>query len=107
MGDVVGDVADVGPEADHRRLMADVLDALQRRGDGGAVADVAGHELRGGVEVVGPLGVRRRMQRVEDPHLVAAGDERVGDVRPDEAGAAGDEHTGHGAAPGVTTASSP
>ena len=47
------------------------------------------------VEVVRRGGVRGGMQPVEDPHVVAAREQRVDDVRADEAGAAGDEHVAH------------
>jgi len=53
VGGVVGDVADVGPEADHRGLVANMIDAVQRGRDGGAVAHVAVDELGVGSEVVG------------------------------------------------------
>ena len=96
--DVVGDVADVGAEADHRRLVADVIDAAQRAGHGRAVAHVALDELGRRIEVVRAGGVGGGMQPVEDPHVVAAREQRVDDVRADEAGAAGDEHAAHRAA---------
>ena len=98
VADVVRDVADVGAEAHHRRLVADRGGA----GDGprgrGGIADVALDPLRARVEVVRPLAVRGRQQAVEDAHLVAALEQRVDDVGADEAGAAGDEdQAAHGA----------
>ena len=44
-----------------------------------------------GIEVIGPLAVRGLQQRVEDAHLVPALEQRVDDVRADEAGTAGHE----------------
>ena len=91
MGDVVGDVAEVDAEADHRRLVADRGDAVDGAGDDVGVAHVALDELGARVEVVGPLAVRGGQQQVEHADLVAALQQRVDDVRADEAGAAGDE----------------
>ena len=50
---------------------------------------VAPDELGLGVEVIRWPRVRRREQRVEHAHLVTVGEQRVDDVRADEAGAAG------------------
>ncbi len=94
VGDVVGQVAEVGAEADHRGLVADGVGVVQRRGDRVRVADVAEDRLGGRVQVVGLAGVGCRQQRVEHADVVAAGDEQVDDVRADEAGAAGDEDHG-------------
>ena len=91
VGDVVGDVAEVDAEADHRRLVADRGDAFQRALEHVAVAHVALDELGALVEVVGPLAVRGLEQQVEDPHVVTLLEQGVDDVGADEAGAAGDE----------------
>ena len=98
VGDVVGDVAEVDAEPDHRRLVADRRDARRSaRGDDVRVAHVALDQLGARVEVVGPLAVRGRQQHVEHAHLVPALEQRVDDVGADEPGAAGDEdHAGHG-----------
>ena len=64
---------------------------VERPFDGVGVAHVALDEVGARVEVVGPLAVRGFEQQVEDPHVVAALEQRVDDVRADEAGAAGDE----------------
>ena len=73
-------------------------------GDGVRVAHVALDELGARVEVVGPLAVRGLEQRVEHADLVALLQQRVDDVRADEAGAAGDEDHG---APGYRLAPVP
>ena len=64
-----------------------------RVGDG-RVAQVGLDQLGARVEVVRALAVRGGQQRVDDPHLLAALEQRVDDVRADEAGAAGDEDHG-------------
>ena len=70
------------------------------RGDRVGVAHVALDQLGARVEVVRPLAVGGRQQRVEHAHLVPGVEQRVDDVRADEAGAAGDEdRAGHGAGP--------
>ena len=97
VGHVVGDVADVGAEAHHRRLVADRSGAGDRPRGRGGVADVALEPLGARVEVVRPLAVRGRQQAVEDAHLVPALEQRVDDVGADEAGAAGDEDRSQGA----------
>ena len=94
VGDVVGDVAEVDAEADHRRLVADRGHAVERAGERVGIAHVALDELGARVEVVGPLAVRGFEQQVEHPHLVALLEQGVDDVRADEAGAAGDEDHG-------------
>ena len=97
MGDVVGDVAEVDAEPDHRRLMADRGDALDRAGDHVRVAHVALDQLGARIEVVRPLAVRGRQQACRARAPRARLEQRVDDVRADEAGAAGDEdQAGHG-----------
>ncbi|CAA9499460.1 MAG: hypothetical protein AVDCRST_MAG13-2133 [uncultured Solirubrobacteraceae bacterium] len=97
VGDVVGDVADVRPEADHRRLVADGVDPVERRVDVGALAHVAADERRARGEVVGQARVRGGMQVVQQPHVVPRREERLRDVAADEAGASRDqdEHPRH------------
>ena len=100
VGDVVGDVADVGSETDHRRLVADGGDAGHRAGDRAGVADVALDPLCARVHVLRPLAVGGGQQHVQHAHLVAGLEQRVDHVRADEAGAAGDEDRSiHGAGP--------
>ena len=97
VADVVGDVGDVGAEADHRGLVADRGHALHRGLGDGRVAQVGLEELGARVEVVRALAVRGRQQRVDDPDLLAALEQRVDDVRADEAGASRDQdHGGEG-----------
>ena len=97
MADVVGDVPDVGPEADHRRLVADGAHPGDSAGGGARVAEVALDPLRPRIQVVGALPVRAGQERVEDSHVVAVIEQGVDDVGADEAGAAGDEdRSGHG-----------
>jgi hypothetical protein len=69
------------------------LDAVERATDGSVVADVADVELDGRSEVVRTISVRVHLaiEVVERPHLVPLGEEPVGEVRADEAGAARDE----------------
>ena len=95
MADVVGDVADVGAEADHRGLVADRVHAGGRPLGHRGLPQVALDPLGGGVEVVRASPVRDGQQRVDRPHGVPLLDEGVDDVRPDEPGGAGDEDDGH------------
>ena len=76
MAHVVGDVLEVDAEADHGRLVADGVDAVQRALDGLGVADVV---------AVG---------EIEHPDVVPVLAQRIDDVRADEAGATGDEDHG-------------
>ena len=93
MADVVGDVAEVDAEPDHRRLVADGVDAGDRAGDGRRRSRTSPSiQLGARVEVVGPLAVRgaraaASSTRTSWPRV----EQRVDDVRADEAGAAGDE----------------
>ena len=91
MADVVGQVVDVGAEPDHRRLMADGLDAGERRGDGRRVADIAVDELSVWVDDR-LLAVGGRQHAVEHPDEVAVSEQPIDDRGTDEAGAAGDEN---------------
>ena len=68
MADVLGQVAEVDAEADHRRLVADVRDAVDRARRDVRVAQVALDPLRRRVEVAGALAVRRGQQRVDHAH---------------------------------------
>jgi hypothetical protein len=92
--DIVGDVADVEAESDHRRLMADRLDAGDRPCRRLRISQVALDPVGARIQVVGPLAMRRREQRVEHAHVVAVIEQRVDHVRADESGAAGDEDHG-------------
>ena len=78
------------PDADLRGLVVDHLEAFERTPKYLFVAHVATHELGLGVQVRGPLGVAvyLRHQRVEHADAVAARDERVHEMRADEARAA-------------------
>ena len=49
------------------------------------------HELGAVGEIVGHPGVGGGVDRVEQADVIAAGEQRLGDVGPDEAGTAGDE----------------
>ena len=70
MADVVGDVADVRAEADHRGLVADRVHAGDRPLGHRGIAQVALDPLRGGVEVVRASRVRDGQQRVDRAHGV-------------------------------------
>ena len=98
--DVVGDVAEVDAQADHRRLVADRVDAARaRRSTASGVAHVASGPRSTPSDVVRPPARRRVGECVEHAHPCPSGDERVDDVRADEAGSAGDEdHAGHATA---------
>ncbi len=87
---IVGDIEEVGAEADHPGLVADVDHALERALDGRRVADVALDEVRLAREVTRRMGMGE--QRVEYPHLEPFGDQGVDDMRADEPGSAGDEY---------------
>jgi hypothetical protein len=91
VADVRGQVAEVDAEPDHRRLMAYVGDA----GDGplrhGGIPQIALDQVRRRVEIRGPLAMRGRQERVEHADLLPGLQERVDDVRADEAGASGDQ----------------
>ena len=65
------------------------VDAVDRARRDVRVAQVALDPLRGGVEVVRPHAVRGGQQRVDHAHRVARREQRVDDVRADEARAAG------------------
>jgi hypothetical protein len=91
VADVGGQVAEIDAQADHRRLVADMGHARGRpRGDHG-VAQIALQQLGGGIEVAGPLAVRGGQERVEHADLLPRLEQRVDDVRADEAGASGDQ----------------
>jgi hypothetical protein len=71
----------------------DCVDPLDGPCDRVGVADVADEELDLRAEVFGPLGARVDLRRevVERADAVAVREQFVGEVRADEAGAAGDE----------------
>ena len=83
--DVAGDVVEVDAQADHRRLVADRVDAVDRGLHRLDVGDV-------GEPDVDRRQARRRRDAIEDPDVGTAGDQLLDDVRADEAGAAGDEN---------------
>ena len=91
MGGVVGDVGEVDAEADHGRLVADRRDALDRARRPRPGRGRRPRSARRAVEVVRPLAVGGRAERVEHADLGPAREQRVDDVGADEAGAAGDE----------------
>ena len=65
--------------------------------NGGGVADGRVHELDAGRQIPRARGggaVHLGIQRVENAHARAAGQERLDEMAADEAGAAGDEHGG-------------
>ncbi len=95
VADVVGDVAEVGPETDHRRLMAHRVGAGETACDELPVPHVAEDILGCWVEIVRPAGVGEGMQEVEDANGRTARNQLVDDVRADEAAAAGDENGVH------------
>src|SRR3989442_3243733 len=74
-----------------RRAVHDAADALARERalERGAVGDVGDAELGPPVEV----GAIARGKIVDHEDLIAAREERVDDVAPEESGAAGDQHT--------------
>ena len=96
VADVVDHVAELPAQADHGRLMADRVDAVQ-----GAVQHVGGSRVgEVGVDVLdvvaqvgGAAGVGPGVEPVEGDDLVAGIDQEVDDVAADEAGPAGDQDT--------------
>jgi hypothetical protein len=79
---------DFGGEVDH------AAHALERLGDGVAVADVGADQLDIVGKILGPFAVPVDLldQAVEDAHLMAAALKFPSDGTSDEAGAAGDEN---------------
>ena len=71
------------------------VDAAQRVVDGVRVADVAVHELEAGVTGEGrdAAGMDTRQQGVKHPYLMTRAGERLDNVGPDEAGAAGHKYS--------------
>ena len=74
--------------------MHDRVDAVERAANRIGVAHVADDELDVGGEILGPrhVAVHLRDQRVERAHAIAAREQRVGEMRADEARAARDEN---------------
>ena len=96
VADVVGQVAEVDAEPDHRRLMADSARAAHGRGRHRGIAQVALEPLGRGVEIARALAVGGGQERVDAAHGVPACHERVDDVRTDESRCASDEdRAGH------------
>lgn len=89
--DVVGCVAEVLAETDHRRLVAHRVHAAQGAGHRAGVADVRVDPF--GIGQRRRLGVGGRQQGVEDDGTVSTVGEGPGDVRADEARASGDKYT--------------
>ncbi len=73
--------------------MDDRVDAVEGTPDGIVVADVAGHQLDLGVEVVGPLPLRMHLgvEVVERADGVALGQQPICEMGADEPGAARDQ----------------
>lgn len=72
--------------------MKAAIHAVERPGDGGAIDDGIDDHLRA-FRCVGALA---RRQIVDDPHLVAVGDQRVREMGPDEAATARNQIIRHG-----------
>ena len=89
------DVTEVRTEPHHRGLVADCVNASQRPLHDRAVGEVAPDVGRRGVQIVGSTGVRGGMEQVEDHDIIAALDQRIDDVRPDESRSAGDQDPSH------------
>ena len=79
-GDVVADLGEVEAEPDHRRLVADRVDPVDRGGRDGGVGEVALDQLGGRVQVVGAARVGGGMEAVEDADLVPFGDQQIDQV---------------------------
>jgi hypothetical protein len=78
--------------------MHDRVDPCERPTDDVPVADVADDELDAVVEVVGTRALMNlRIEVVERAHVGALGEQAIGEMRPDEARAACDQHL-HGRA---------
>ena len=84
VGHVAGHVAHVDAQADPGRLVAHRVHAVDRRPGHRRVTQVADEVLGAGV-------LPQRFLAVEDPDAGAARHQLVDDVRPDEAGPAGDQ----------------
>ena len=80
-------------DADSGREVDDRIDTVHGAGDGVAVADIADLQLDLGVEIGRALaaGMHLRVEVVQRADGVALGQQRIAEMRPDEAGAAGDE----------------
>ena len=76
--------------------MEDAVDVAQCVRDGVAVAQVTDLELGLAAQVSRrPVGMRERVEVVEDAHPLAGRQQGVDEVRADEAGSAGDEDAHH------------
>ncbi len=99
---ILRSVGEAGTEADHRRLMADEVDAPKRRCDGFRIAHIRADEVpRAGGGLVGwggrtarPRLVRgdQRAEHIEPGHRVTFGGKGVHDVRADETRSAGNQY---------------
>jgi len=80
--------------ADGGSEVHDGVDTVERTPDSFMVADVSDLQLDLAVEVIGPAadGMNLGIEVVEGSDLVPLGQKPVGEVRADEAGAAGDEN---------------
>ena len=76
--------------------MEDALDARERARDRVGIAQVAGDQLRRGIELAVAAHVRKHIEVVEDPYSMAIFDQCAHEVGPDEAGSAGHEVVSHG-----------
>jgi hypothetical protein len=91
---VVDDIAELLAQADHGRLVADRIDAVQgtvQHAGGLRVGQVGVEVLDVVAQVGGPAGMGARVEAVEGDDLVAGLDQEVDDVAADEAGPAGDQ----------------
>jgi hypothetical protein len=89
---VLADLVHGLPDADARGEMYDRIHALERLPHERRIAYVSDEQFDVS-EVLGPLGapVNLLHERVQDAHLVAALQERVGQVRADESSASRDQ----------------
>ena len=89
---IVIDVAEVAAEPDHRRMMAQRVDAIDRVAGEGRIGEIAPAVLGVCRKIFGLAVMGTWVQAVGDAHLVAAMDEKIDDMGSDESGTAGDEH---------------
>ena len=81
------------PHSHRGREVDDGVGVVHRLAERVMVADIRDDELDRGVEIVRalPAFVHLRVEVVQRAHLVALGEEPVGEMRADEAGSSGDE----------------
>jgi hypothetical protein len=94
--DVPYGVEDLPAPAHHGGVVHNRVDAAQHRLHTRLVAQVTVVELHALGQVRGDaIGMGLRQQRVDDPHLVAIGQQRLDDVPADEPRASGDQDSAH------------